>query len=79
MSRIIYVDYTGCEFDPPLELGNRQANKREKRRRWYCPRCDRYMRFPRPATDMVAYATTGRVYKCWWCYMEVHPVEEVDE
>lgn len=49
-----------------------------KCRRWYCPRCDRYMRFPRPVTDMVGYATTGRVYKCWWCYMEVHPVEEVD-
>ena len=29
------------------------------------------MRFSRPATDMVGYATTGRVYKCWWCDTEV--------
>lgn len=57
-------------------MGGHKRCPMNNRRRWYCPRCDRYMCFPRPATDMVSYATTGRVYKCWWCYMEVYTVEE---
>lgn len=68
--------------DKPMMDGIMRKNEtmaEHKRRRWYCPRCDRYMRFPRPATDIVAYATTGRVYKCWWCYMEVYRKDFIEE
>ncbi len=38
---------------------------------WYCPNCKKEKRFARPAVDVVGYATTGRVYKCWKCGAEL--------
>lgn len=46
------------------------------KRSWYCTKCKKRRKIAIPSTEIVGYATIGRVYKCWRCLTEMHLILE---